>query len=322
MKRFLLSIGLVAALLATSPAWAADLPEAPVMLNAKVTVSSDMVLLGDLFQNAGDVSERPVAYAPQPGKKALFDARWLARVAKAYKLDWRPLGNRERAVVDRASLIIPRGDIEDTIHATLMSEYGAEAGLQIELSNTSLRLHVPIEADATVAVEDVKYDARSGRFSAFVSAPADDPNAQRARVTGHLIRMTEIPVMNRRIMSGEVIREDDIDWVNTRSERLQGDVISDASQLIGLAAKRGLRIGQPIRTSEVRTPLLVSKGQIVTLIVQTPAMTLTSQGRAMENGGRGDVIRITNTQSHTTVEGTINRTGVVTVRPAINLVMN
>lgn len=327
MKRFLLSIGVTAALFAAAPifstvGWSADLPEAPVMLNAKVTVSGEMVLLGDLFQNAGEAGNRPVAYAPQPGKKALFDARWLARVAKAYKLDWRPLGSRERAAVDRASIVIPRDDIEDTIQATLLNDFGAEAGLQIELSNASLRLHVPVDAEATVAVDDVKFDERSGRFSAFVSAPADDPNAPRARVTGHLIHMTEVPVLNRRIMGGDIIREGDIEWVKIRSKRLQNDAISDVSQLIGLSAKRGLRVGQPIRTSEVRAPLLVTKGQVVTLIVKTPAMTLTSQGRAMEDGSRGDVIRITNTQSHTTVEGTINRAGVVTVRPAINLVMN
>lgn len=322
MKRFLLSLGVVAALFAATPTWAADLPTAPVMLNSQVTVSGDMVILGDLFANAGEAANRPVAYAPQPGKKAVFDARWLARVAKAYKLDWRPLGKRDRAIVDRASIIIQRSDIEDTLHSVLINDFGAEVGLDIELSNSSLRLYVPIEAEATVAVDDVKFDSRSGRFSAYVSAPADDPNAARSRVTGTLISMTEIPVLNRRLMSGEVIREGDLQWVKTRSERLQNDVISDAGQLIGLAAKRGLRVGQPIRTSEVRTPRLVTKGQIVTLIVQTPSMTLTSQGRAMEEGGRGDVIRITNTQSRTTVEGTINRSGVVTVRPASHLVMN
>ena len=326
LRSYSLALTLAAALFAAqfvAPAsWATDLPEAPVMLNAQVTVSSDMVALGDLFANAGDAANRPVAYAPQPGKKAVFDARWLARVAKAYKLDWRPLGTRDRAIVERASSIISRTDIEDTLQAVLVSDFGAEVGLNIELSNSSLRLHVPVEAEATVAVNDVKFDARTGRFSAYVSAPAHDPNAARSRVTGNLISMTEIPVLTRRMMSGEVIGEGDIEWVKTRTARLQGDVISDAGQLIGLAAKRGLRAGQPIRTAEVRTPRLISKGQIVTLVVKTPAMTLTSQGRALDEGGRGDVIRIINTQSRTTVEGTINRTGVVTVRPASHLVMN
>ena len=42
--------------------------------------------------------------------------------------------------------------------------------------------------------------------AALLSAPADDPNAQRLRVAGHMVAMTEMPVVNRRV-AGDVIAE-------------------------------------------------------------------------------------------------------------------
>ena len=54
-----------------------------VVLQDSVVVQSKLVRLGDLFSNTGAKAGITVAYAPAPGKRALFDARWLSRVARA-----------------------------------------------------------------------------------------------------------------------------------------------------------------------------------------------------------------------------------------------
>ena len=74
-----------------------------VLLKETVTVNSRRVYIGDLFRNAGNKADIAIAYAPRPGQRAIFDARWLYRVARAYNLDWRPLGNQDQVVVERKS---------------------------------------------------------------------------------------------------------------------------------------------------------------------------------------------------------------------------
>ncbi len=297
------------------------LPGEPVVLRETVTVNSSLVRLGDLFTGAGKKSPAVVAYAPGPGERLVFDARWLYRLARAYKLDWKPLSIREQTVVKRESQIIGHEEIRDYILAALVDK-GAAADMQVELSNRLLRIHVAGDRTATAAVEDVAYDPRTQRFTAILVAPADNPAAKRFQVTGRLHKMIETPVLVRRIPPGEVITSDDIEWIKTRSSRLQRNIILAAEDLIGREPRRGLRAGIPVRASDVRRPVLVPKGGLVTMVLRMPSMVLTAQGRALEAGSDGDVVRVTNTQSNTVVEAVVAGAGRVSVRPLGRVVMN
>ena len=315
-----LKTAIMLALLAAAPAAGAE-PDGQVVLRGHVVVNSDFILLGDIFTGAGDKAETPVAYTPAPGKRAVFDARWLSRVARAYGLNWRPAGIRDQTIVKRESFVIGREEIEDVILAALIDK-GVEPGLNVELSNRILRLHVAGDSTATVAVEDTVYEPRTKRFTAIIVAPADDPSAKRIRVTGRLIEVSDVPVLARRVMSGELIGKGDIEWIKVRSTRLQRDIILDAGDLVGKSPKRGLRAGRPVRASEVRRPLLVSKSSLVTIVLQAPSMLLTSQGRALEQGSDGDTIRVVNTQSNKVIEAQIIGHGRVAVRTLDAVAMN
>ena len=66
---------------------------------------------------------------------------------------------------------------------------------------------------------------------------------------------------------------------------------------------------------------MVNKGSLVTMTLTGPAMLLTARGRAQENGGKGDVIRITNTHSKQVVEAVVTGPGRVMVGFANRLAM-
>ncbi|NQV83381.1 MAG: flagellar basal body P-ring formation protein FlgA [Rhodospirillales bacterium] len=289
--------------------------ESKVVLRETVKVRSRIVRLGDVFTNVGAQADTRIAYAPEPGKRAVFDARWLYRVARAYGLNWRPLGNQDQIVVERDSQVITRGEIEDTLLAALVN-YGATPSMTMELSNRMLRLYVPAGSLATVGVEDASYEPRTGRFTAIVTAPANDPRAQRHRITGRLHKMTEVPVLNRPVLSKEVVSKRDIEWIRVRSDRLRRNVIVNADNLIGMAAKRGLRSGTPLQTSFVQRPILVAKGSLVTIYLNVPKMSLTAQGKALENGSDGDTVQIANTRSNKIIEAVVTGMSKVSARPA------
>ncbi len=302
-----------------SPEEAGDTAAEAAMLRETVRVDGQYVHLGDLFMGAGEKADVRVAYAPDPGKRSVFDATWLYRVARAYGLDWRPLSTHDQIVVERDSIVIEREEIEDRILAAL-ADRGAEADTQVEVGNRMLRIHVPADAPAALDVADVVFDERTRRFTAVIVAPADHPSSKRYRITGRLHRVTEVPVLARRVLAGEVIGRRDVTWARVRTSRLQRDVVVDAADLIGKAPRRGLRAGTPVRTSQIRRPVMVPKGGLVTMVLHTPKMTLTARGRALEEGSDGDTIRVTNTQSSTVVEAVVIGAGEVTVRPVDHVV--
>lgn len=299
-------------------------PEAdktPVLLNSHATVSGKFVRLGDIFSNTGEKSEINVAYAPDPGKQATFDARWLYRVARAYELDWRPLGKLDQIVIERESIVVNREEIEELIFTALL-ERGIDADMQVALSNRMLRVHLPANASGDISIEDVAYDPRSHRFTAQIVAPDGSGSAERRRVTGRVHRMVEVPALTRRVLKGEVITERDVQWMRVRADRMQNDVVLEAADVIGMTPKRSLRAGRAIRVSDVRRPVLVPKNGLVTMVLRIPYMSLTAQGKALEDGSDGDVIRIANSKTNTVVEGTVVGANRVAVRPTGQILMN
>ncbi len=295
--------------------------QGPVMLNESVSIDGSIILLGDLFGGLGDKARIAVAYAPKPGKRAFFDVNWLYRVAQRYQIAWKPLSLNQRVVVKRSSITIGADEIKDYILAALI-EKGASGDIRVELNNRNLRLYVPGDSLATMAVEDISFNPASRRFTAFLIAPVDGPAPTRTRVTGKIFRMLELPVLSHRLAKGEIIRKRDIKWVEIRARRIGRYAITDEADLIGKAAKRGLRMDTPIQLSEVGEPVLVTKGSLVLMTLNTPLMRLTSQGKAQQSGVDGETIRVLNTQSNKIIQAIVTGAGQVRVIPISTLALN
>ncbi|MBC8158722.1 MAG: flagellar basal body P-ring formation protein FlgA [Alphaproteobacteria bacterium] len=301
-RTFLLALVALCVALA-APGAAAAITEQTV-LQESVVVSANVIRLGDLFSGAGKRANDTVAYAPAPGKRAVFDSRWLYRVARAYGLQWRPLTLKDRAVVERTSTAIGREEIESHLLEALI-DHGVSPDVKIQISNRMLKIHLPEDLNASVEVEDMAYNPRTRHFTSVLMASSKTGRPQRFRVTGRVFKMHEVPVPSRRVLSGEIIRESDIEWISVRADRLRRDAILHADQIVGKSPRHSIRSGQPIRMRDVRDPILVPKRGQVTIIFKHPRLTLTAKGRALEDGSDGQVIRIANAQSNTVIEATV-----------------
>lgn len=320
---------IAALMLLSAPALAAGTVQKPageakifVALTPNVTVNDGLVRLGDIFHGAGERADQVVAYAPRPGGRSVFDARWLLRVARAYKLDWRPSSNAERVVIERASQIVTKGDVEELLQQRLIED-GGDPSSRALVSNRALRLYLPINGfngdTPILSVEQMAIDPNNGRFTAVLSwgNGADE----RMRLAGRVVRMTQVPVLSDRIMRGAIIAAADIEWKSLPEARLPRAAITDVEMIVGMAAKRSLQAGKPITASDVRRPLLVNRGETVTMVLYTPSMQLTAKGRALQQGSRGDTIRISNLQTSTVVDAIVTGPGRARVETAVNLAM-
>jgi flagella basal body P-ring formation protein FlgA len=294
----------------------------PVVLRDVAMVGGNLVRVGDLFINAGEKAFRAVGYAPAPGRRMTFDARTLYRLARAHGLDWTPMSLHDKAVIQRESVVVSGAEVADSILAALPDRGIDTDGVEVELNNPMLKLHLPVDATETVTVEGLSYSAGNGRFSAILTIPADGLSVRQVRVAGRVHRVAPVPVLANRVMRGDVINERDIEWLQLRSSRIPHNTVLDAASLVGFSPKRTLRPGVPVRISEVQQPVLVAKGAHVTLVLETPSMMLTARGRALQNGGRGDIVQVTNAQSHTVVEGVVTGAGTVAVSPSGAVAIN
>ena len=123
----------------------------------------------------------------------------------------------------------------------------------------------------------------------------------------------EVPVLSARVLRGETISSGDVIYIDVPEDRLPRGVVMEEADIIGKAARRTLSAERPLRERDLRRPFLIEKGQTVTMVVKTHAMRVSAQGRAMEDGARGDTIRIMNETSKRVVDATVDGSGRATV---------
>jgi len=290
---------------------AAEIPSNEISIRTSIIVDAEYLTLHDFFGVADERALKRVAHSPKPGRTMTFDAKWLYRVARAYKINWRPINFNTRVIVERASQQIRRDEIENAIIAHLRKK-GMEDKFEITLRRLN-RIHVATNQFASVAVEHLTYEEDSGRFIANLAAPANSPSAERFRVNGRVHKLKIIPTINKRLRRGHPINKNDIEWTNFRASKIGKNIILEEEDLIGMAAKRVIREKTPIRYSELQKPILIKKGGLVTINLTTPVMHLTAQGKALQEGSKGDTIPIKNVQSKQTIEASVTGINDVTV---------
>ena len=184
--------------------------------------------------------------------------------------------------------------------------------MRLELDNRSIELRVPAGqlSNGMLAVENVYYSPVQGRFAAELVVPG---TTARMPVSGRAYGTVDVPVLTHRVSPGDTISANDVDWVELRADHAGTDVAASEAQLIGMTPKRGIPVNQPVRVRDLQSPRMVDKGTLVTITLVSANLSLSAQGKALQEGGKGDVIRVVNTQSNRIVEAVISGPGQVSV---------
>ena len=300
---------IVLALLAVAGFCASAVParaDAPVLRPA-VTVNDADLRIGDLFAGAGVHAGEIVAAAPAPGTRIVLDASWLAATAQAHGLAWQPASDAVTTEVTRTASIIDQGEISRQLLAVIAP---GNSDAQISL-DARVKLYVPVGTDTKLAIENLQVDPMSGRFNADLRAAAGDSASEPVHVAGRLVNVIQIPTLTRPMLPGEVIGAADIAWIAVDIGRLPAGQVMDARDLIGRTPRRPIRAQEFLRPIDLEVPVLVHRNDAVLIVLQAPGMTLTAQGKALEDGGRGEMIRVVNIQSNRTIDATVQAAGQV-----------
>lgn len=119
-----------------------------------------------------------------------------------------------------------------------------------------------------------------------------------------------IVVPSRDIARGETIADSDLVYQNVSPDRAR-EVVGSMNDLTGMQARRFLQAGQPVRSDDVRKPILVTKGSTVTMTFTVPGITLTAVGKAMSEGGIGEPVTVLNPISYRQITATVTGAGEV-----------
>lgn len=313
------TIATISALLVLAlPAQAADDVIAAPTLRASVTVTSDVVRVGDLIDNAGSAALIPVYRSPDLGTTGALPVAHVLGVLRAKQVIGVMTGDIKEVQVTRLARTLASKDLETAVASALERRFGLGEAANITVTFDRGVSDMRLDASNTGALQPVatRYDARSGRFDvAFEVSNDNNPTPTKLRFTGTAIETVEVAVLTRDIDRADLLKSSDISLERRPKSEVTGEPAS-RERSIGMQLRRPMRAGTPIRVADIVKPDFVQRDQSVTVIYQVPGIYLTTRGKAIESGAEGDTVSVLNLQTKRTLTGIVTGRGQVTVQGA------
>jgi flagellar basal body P-ring formation protein FlgA len=307
-----LTVATFALVLTLGGAAAAETP-APA-LKASAIVSSDVVRIGDLVENAGPVADVPIFRAPDIGTTGAVATDRIVDAIRPHQLIGIDTRGLAEVLVTRASRAIGAQEISSSVAQALAGQYGFSAAhnILVRFDGGARTLQVEPTATGPLQVLALSFDPHTSRFDVTFDLPSSAAlNGQAARYTGTAIETVDAVAVDHPVERGEVLKTSDL--TTLRRPKDESGALSDPGAVVGLAARHPLRPGQPLTASDVMKPEVVARNDTVTIVYQAPGVTLTLRGQAKDGGALGDAIGVLNMESKRVVQAVVSGPDRVTV---------
>jgi flagellar basal body P-ring formation protein FlgA len=283
-------------------------------LREVVTVTSDIVRIGDLVENAGAVADVPIFRSPDLGTTGAVATERIVEAIRPHQLIDIDTHGLAEVVVTRLSRTITAQDISSRI-AQVLSEQcklGDARDIAVNFDQDVRTLQVEPDATGELQVVGLAYDPRTARFDVTFDLPESaELHRHPARFIGTAFATVADVAVDHPVERGDVLKASDLTML--RRPKSEDGPITDMNEVVGRAARHQLRPGQPLHAADLMKPDIVQRNDTVTIVYQVPGLTLTLRGQAQEAGALGDSIGVLNLESKRVVQAVVSAPGRVTV---------
>ncbi|MCJ2079519.1 flagellar basal body P-ring formation chaperone FlgA [Methylobacterium sp. E-016] len=295
----------------TLPAFADE----AMRLRGDVTARGDVLTLEDLVEGApSSAAKRPLFRAPALGATGTIQARRILEAVAALNLGAVETGGRLQVAVQRAARRVGAQEIEAALRRALETAYGVDAkSVSVRLDGDGPMLLAPVDLDGQVVALDLNYDPRSRRVGGLMTLGERQASL---RVSGVVIEMRDVAIVSRTLNRGEPVTAADLTIERRPREGSPPDALASGATLVGEVAQRTLSQGAILRTGDTAPPELVARGEAVTIVYESPGISLAMRGQATDAGRLGATVNVVNIASKKVLQAIVIGPGRVSVGPA------
>ncbi len=113
--------------------------------------------------------------------------------------------------------------------------------------------------------------------------------------------VAETLVASRTLPAREILTEADVKRID---DTVPG-AIDDLDAVIGKEVRTTIYEGRPLRPEMLGAPAIVERNEVVRLQYHRAGLAIVTEGRALDRAAAGEVIRVLNLESRTTVSGIV-----------------
>ena len=160
-------------------------------------------------------------------------------------------------------------------------------------------------------LEGFSFDPRSGMFATRLITTEGESIGFR----GQAIVAVPVYVPVRRIPAGTLLSEKDFRTSDIALNTLPSKSLRKQQDIVGMESRRILLEGRPVLEGSLSEPLVIERGDKVTIVLSNGGLNLSAPGKSLEDGAKGDDVRIVNLSSNIALTATVVREGLVEVAP-------
>lgn len=184
-------------------------------------------------------------------------------------------------------------------------EQEAQASLAAGLPRVIYSADHPLE----LTIHALQIDASSKRWQGQANIRANGQTETVRPISGTYTPMVSVPVLKKQVGRNDIIEASDLSSKLVPDRLVRKDTVSQPSQLIGQSPRATITPDRPIRLMEISSPVVIKKGQPVEITYTSTYMTLKASGVALQDGAKGDLIRVKNDKSEKAVTGRVQEAG-------------
>ncbi|MET1411300.1 flagellar basal body P-ring formation chaperone FlgA [Roseibium sp. HPY-6] len=304
-------------LLLTGFASGAVLAEEPPVLRSQVMTLSEIVTVGDFYSNAGLHASKPLFRSPDMGTSGNVAASIVAERARAAGLEAAGTDGLRSVVVHRGATKIDRDQLESLVRNALAGRNAALApdALDVRLLQAPDRVLADPKVADPIRFDRIEWSETNGHFVIQASV-AIEHGTERLTLSGVAHEMVDVTVLAQPLRRGDLLKEEDLTSIRLMRSKVPAGALLAPEEIVGKEAKTNIRANTPLSHRSFQRPVLVNRGDKVTVTFNMPGVKLTSRAKALDPGAKGDVIDVMNLQSRRIVPATVTSRGQVRVHAA------
>lgn len=291
------------------------------LLRSQVITLSEIVTIGDFYSNAGAVASVPLFRSPDMGTSGNVPAALVAQRARDGGLAVAGTDGLRTVVVHRGATKFNRLQLESLVRQELsLRNAGLDTGaLEIKLQQAPETVIADPRIEDPIRIDRIDWSRNNGFFTLYATV-AVEVGTEPLIITGTAIEMIEVLALSQPLSRGDIVQENDLTTIRLPRSTVIAGAVHDSTGIVGKAARTNLRPNQPLARKNFERPVLITRGDNITVRYEIGNMKLTTRAKAMTEGAMGDVIDVMNLQSRRIVPAVVLSRGEVRVQSASPIV--
>lgn len=279
-----------------------------VTLKESHEVQKEFLMLSDFFDDIPQDRDQEILEAPAQGNAKHYPHAWVRRLAQNFGLYWTPK-HYKGITLTRNQYVAKSFDVQKLIKNYVSQNYASKiyenSDLVLDTSPSNQKLYVGTTEPKLINFSWLDNE----RFVATLDAGGQETN-----VKGRITKVIYVPVLKRALQPGNVIEKEDIEYKAFPQHKITAHIIQSEQDLIGRTVRRNMpQIGNMINTQDIINPILIKRGDLVTMRVENAGVLITARGKAQGNAAAGQVVQVMNLESKRLIEGVVKDSQIVVI---------